>query len=63
VQEIGPVLFQWGDRPTGINKIQSQAGGVGSKKARRIQQFIIDLIKSAQANQIETINFSQLGIE
>ena len=62
-QEIGPVLFQWGDRPTGINKIQSQAGGVGSKKARRIQRFIIDLTKLAQAHQIETINFNQLGIE
>jgi DNA segregation ATPase FtsK/SpoIIIE-like protein len=62
-QEIAPVLFQWGDRPTGINKIQSQAGGVGSKKARRIQHFVMDLIRLAQANGVETINFNQLKVD
>jgi len=61
-EEIGPVLFQWGAQPTGINKIQTQAGGVGSKKARRIQRFIIDLIQLAQENGVETIEFNQLGV-
>jgi len=62
-EEIAPVLFQWGAQPTGINKIQTLAGGVGSKKARRIQRFVKEIIRLAQNNGIEQIEFSKLGLE
>ena len=58
--EIAPILFQWETRPIGINRIQSLAGGIGSKKARRVQTFVQELIALAQANDIRTLDFSKM---
>lgn len=61
--EIAPVLFQWGGRPTGINKIQAQAGGVGSKKASRIQTFVKQLIALAHEQGVDRLDFADLGVD